>query len=106
MNAPPDPVHPLRRALGWSMVLVFSLIAPRHSIGAARSADSAAAPPADSGAAAPHPRALPSGLELLHLVPAGQPPLDVLDFDNLDQLKDEFNAASDRVRVVLMLSPT
>lgn len=102
------------------MALALSLIAPRHSIGAASSAaaapiadaaaaplaDSASAPRADSGAAAPRPRALPSGLELLHLVPAGQPPLDVLDFDNVDQLKDEFNAASDRVRVVLMLSPT
>jgi hypothetical protein len=119
MMAPQLRLHPLRRALGASMVLACALIAPRHSLGAAVFADgtapppanvAAAAAPADSGGRATAPRdgahALPSGLELLHIVPPGQPPLDVLDFDNVDRLKDQFNAASDRVRVVLMLSPT
>ncbi|MGH7741088.1 MAG: hypothetical protein ACRENS_03605 [Candidatus Eiseniibacteriota bacterium] len=49
---------------------------------------------------------LPSGLELLHLVPGDQPPLATLDPDNFDQLRVQFNADSAYARVVLMMSPT
>jgi hypothetical protein len=58
------------------------------------------APP--PGATTPAP---PSGLELLHLTPAGQPPLDVLDFDTFDELKAAFNDAADRTRMIVMVSP-
>jgi hypothetical protein len=39
-------------------------------------------------------------------VPAGQPPLISLTSTNFDQLRAAFNAASDEVRIVLLLSPT
>ena len=39
-------------------------------------------------------------------VPAGQPALISLNAQNLDGLRAAFNAASDDVRVVLLLSPT
>ena len=65
------------------------------------SADSAARTPAADTA-----HALPSGLELMHLVPPGQPPLETLEPENLGDLRDAFNAASDRVRVALLLSPS
>jgi len=61
----------------------------------------AQAQPADSSA-----RPLPSGLELLHLVPGNQPPLATLDPENFGQLRDQFNADSNVARVLLMLSPT
>ena len=51
-------------------------------------------------------RPLPSGLELLHLVPGDQPPLATLDPDNFEELRDQFNADSGFARVVLMVSPT
>jgi len=38
--------------------------------------------------------------------PPGQPPLTSLTPMNLDQFKEAFNAAADRVRLVLLLSPT
>ena len=38
--------------------------------------------------------------------PHGQPPLTLLTPNNLDQFKREFNGASDRNRIVLLLSPT
>ncbi len=41
-----------------------------------------------------------------HQVPAGQPPLADLNTDSLDTLKSDFNRNSDRVRVILLLSPT
>lgn len=69
---------------------------------AAAPGDPASAPP-DSAHARPE---LPSGLELLHITPAGQPPLAALDPTNFDELREAFNAASDRVRVALLLSPT
>jgi len=50
--------------------------------------------------------ALPSGLELLHLVPGDQPPLATLDPDNFDELREQFNADSNVARVILMMSPT
>jgi hypothetical protein len=49
---------------------------------------------------------LPSGLELLHLVPGDQPPLQTLDPDNFPELRDQFNADSGVARVILMMSPT
>lgn len=49
---------------------------------------------------------LPSGLELLHLVPGDQPPLATLDPDNFPELRDQFNADSGVARVILMMSPT
>jgi hypothetical protein len=39
-------------------------------------------------------------------VPAGQPPLGDLDSGSLDTLKSDFNRSSNRVRVILLLSPT
>jgi hypothetical protein len=51
-------------------------------------------------------RRLPSGLELLHLTPAGQPPLAQLDPDSFDELRERFNADSGYVRVALLLSPS
>jgi hypothetical protein len=41
-----------------------------------------------------------------HQVPAGQPPLADLDSRSLDALKSDFNAASDGIRIILLLSPT
>jgi len=41
-----------------------------------------------------------------HQVPAGQPPLADLNTDSLATLKSDFNRNSDRVRVILLLSPT
>jgi len=41
-----------------------------------------------------------------HQVPAGQPPLGDLDSGSLDTLKSDFNRSSNRVRVILLLSPT
>ncbi len=39
-------------------------------------------------------------------VPSGQAPLRKLTAENVDDLKAEFNAAKDKVRVLLLLSPT
>jgi hypothetical protein len=39
-------------------------------------------------------------------VPAGQPPLATLDTATLDTLRSEFNAHADKVRIVVLLSPT
>ena len=41
-----------------------------------------------------------------HQVPAGQPPLGDLNSASLDTLRSAFNRNSDRVRVILLLSPT
>jgi hypothetical protein len=41
-----------------------------------------------------------------HQVPAGQPPLADLNSASLDSLKSDFNRDPDRVRVILLLSPT
>ncbi len=41
-----------------------------------------------------------------HRVPAGQPPLDDLNNGSLNTLKSDFNRNSDRVRAILLLSPT
>jgi hypothetical protein len=41
-----------------------------------------------------------------HHVPAGQPPLVHLDAGSLETLRDDFNAAQDSVRVIVLLSPT
>jgi hypothetical protein len=38
--------------------------------------------------------------------PAGQPPLATLDTVSLDTLRGEFNAHADKVRIVILLSPT
>jgi hypothetical protein len=38
--------------------------------------------------------------------PRGQPPLSSLTLSNLDQFKRQFNDASDRTRLLLLLSPT
>jgi len=38
--------------------------------------------------------------------PQGQPPLASLNNDNFSSFKDSFNEASDRIRIVLLLSPT
>jgi hypothetical protein len=38
--------------------------------------------------------------------PAGQPPLKNLRAQSIDEIKNEFNAAKDDVRVLLLLSPT
>ena len=40
---------------------------------------------------------------MAHKTPVGQPPLAGM---NLEALKAEFNRASDRVRVIVLLSPT
>jgi hypothetical protein len=39
-------------------------------------------------------------------VPAGQVPMTALSAASLEPLKDEFNRASDQIRVLLLLSPT
>lgn len=41
-----------------------------------------------------------------HQAPAGQPPLGNLNSGSLNTLKSDFNRSSDRVRVILLLSPT
>ncbi len=41
-----------------------------------------------------------------HEVPAGQSPLATLDAAALEILKEDFNAASDQTRIILLLSPT
>ena len=51
-------------------------------------------------------RPLPSGLELLHLTPNGQPPLAYLDVETFGQLRDEFNADTAITRVALLVSPS
>lgn len=38
--------------------------------------------------------------------PAGQPPLATLDMASLDTLRGEFNGHADKVRIVILLSPT
>lgn len=38
--------------------------------------------------------------------PAGQPALQSLTAQNVSEIKNEFNAAKDDVRVLLLLSPT
>lgn len=38
--------------------------------------------------------------------PSGQPPLDSLTAVNVVEVKNQFNAAKDSVRVLLLLSPT
>ncbi len=38
--------------------------------------------------------------------PPGQPPLTSLTQTNLDHFKQDFNGASDKARLVLLLSPT
>jgi hypothetical protein len=38
--------------------------------------------------------------------PSGQPPLDSLTARNLAEVKNQFNAAKDEVRMLLLLSPT
>lgn len=39
-------------------------------------------------------------------VPAGQPPLATLSAASLETLRSEFNRHADKVRVVILLSPT
>jgi hypothetical protein len=39
-------------------------------------------------------------------VPAGQPPLAVLDAASFETLRADFNAHADQVRIVVLLSPT
>jgi hypothetical protein len=39
-------------------------------------------------------------------VPAGQPPLATLDVASLETLRGEFNVQADKVRIVILLSPT
>jgi hypothetical protein len=41
-----------------------------------------------------------------HATPAGQPPLASLAPDSFSGFKAEFNASVDRVRLVVLLSPT
>jgi hypothetical protein len=41
-----------------------------------------------------------------HQVPAWQPPLCDLKSESMDSLRSDFNRNLDRVRVVLLLSPT
>ncbi|HLW76011.1 MAG TPA: hypothetical protein VKS01_03480 [Bryobacteraceae bacterium] len=38
--------------------------------------------------------------------PAGQSPLTSLEARNISEIRSQFNAASDRARVLLLLSPT
>jgi len=38
--------------------------------------------------------------------PSGQPPLQTLTTGNVSEIKSEFNAAKNDVRVLLLLSPT
>lgn len=90
-----------RHALAiYGLSLMVWLLAAGGAQALAAPADSARAAPEDSAARAA------AALELLHLTPASQPPMDVLDFDNFDEMKSAFNDASDRTRVVLMVSPS
>jgi hypothetical protein len=41
-----------------------------------------------------------------HQAPSGQPPLEDLTPQNVEKLKDGFNAAKGNVRLILLLSPT
>jgi len=41
-----------------------------------------------------------------HRAPEGQPPLKELNAQSLEQMKEEFNRAADRTRIILLLSPT
>ena len=41
-----------------------------------------------------------------HDVPVGQQALADLNGDSLEAFKQQFNAVSDRIRVILLLSPT
>jgi hypothetical protein len=43
---------------------------------------------------------------LRHDAPAGQPPLAILTEQTLGELRDDFNAAADATRIILLLSPT
>lgn len=38
--------------------------------------------------------------------PRGQPPLQTLTVQNIAEIRNQFNAANDNVRVLLLLSPT
>ncbi|HLM99896.1 MAG TPA: hypothetical protein VK335_11465 [Bryobacteraceae bacterium] len=38
--------------------------------------------------------------------PQGQPPLQTLTVQNISEIRNQFNAAKDDVRVLLLLSPT
>jgi hypothetical protein len=38
--------------------------------------------------------------------PQGQPPLQTLTAQNISEIRNQFNAAKDDVRVLLLLSPT
>lgn len=38
--------------------------------------------------------------------PQGQPPLQTLTAHNISEIRNQFNAAKDDVRVLLLLSPT
>jgi hypothetical protein len=38
--------------------------------------------------------------------PAGQPPLESVTAQNIDDIRNQFNSAEDSVRVLLLLSPT
>lgn len=38
--------------------------------------------------------------------PEGQPPLQTLTVQNFSEIRNQFNAANDDVRVLLLLSPT
>jgi len=38
--------------------------------------------------------------------PSGQPPLEKVTAQNVSEIKNEFNAAKDEVRVLVLLSPT
>jgi hypothetical protein len=81
--------------------------APGADTPRARAADSSSTTAPASPAPAPEgTRRLPAGLELVHITPPGQPPLETLDVDNLGLLQEVFNAGADRLRVILMLSPT
>jgi hypothetical protein len=41
-----------------------------------------------------------------HRTPAGQPALATLDSDSFSSFKAEFNDSTDRIRLVVLLSPT
>ena len=44
--------------------------------------------------------------EITHITPRPQPPLAVIADDSLAPLRQAFNHAADRPRILLMLSPT
>lgn len=41
-----------------------------------------------------------------HRTPSPQPPMADLDAQSLDSFRERFNAASDQVRIILLLSPS